>query len=170
MGHVGRIGPSFVGKMPYRYTKMKYLTSQKLKEIIKELNELKQKRGEISERIKIAQDMGDLSENAEYTEAKETQAFNEGKIREFEEVVKNAVIISRKSSCDSVEVGCEITVQNKVGKRTFIIVGSQEANPTEGKISNESPLGRAFLGKKKGDEVFVQTPNGKIHYKILEVK
>jgi len=149
---------------------MKYLTSRKLKEIKEELTELRKKRNEISERIHEAQDMGDLSENAEYTEAKEAQAFNEGRIQELEEVVKNAIIISKKSACDFVEVGCEITVQNKVGKRTFIIVGSQEADPTQGKISNESPLGRAFLGKKKDDEVMVQTPSGKIHYKIIEIK
>ena len=114
--------------------------------------------------------MGDLSENAEYTEAKESQAFNEGRIRELEEIIKNAAIISKKPSCDSVEIGCEITVQNKIGKKTFFIVGSQEADPMRGKISNESPLGRTFLGKKKGDEVIVQTPSGKIHYKILEIK
>jgi len=149
---------------------MRYITSQKLKELIKELEELKQKRGEISERIHIAQDMGDLSENAEYAEAKETQAFNEGKIKELEEIIKTAVIISKKPACTSVEVGCEITVQNKIGKRTFCIVGSQEADPAQGKISNESPLGRAFLGKTKGDEVLVQTPSGKIHYKILDIK
>ncbi|MFZ5559383.1 MAG: transcription elongation factor GreA [Patescibacteria group bacterium] len=149
---------------------MKYLSSKKLKEIKRELEELKRKRNEIAARIHEAQDMGDLAENAEYTEAKEAQAFNEGKIRELEEVIKNAVIISRKGSCDLVEVGCEITVQNKTGKKTFVIVGSQEADPVKGKISNESPLGRAFLGKKKGDEVIVSTPGGKIHYKILQIK
>lgn len=148
----------------------RYLTAQKLKEFVKELDELKQKRGAISERIRIAQDMGDLSENAEYTEAKESQAFNEGRIKELEEIIKNASIISKKSSCDFVEIGCEITVQNKIGKKTFFIVGSEEADPIQGKISNESPLGRAFLGKKEGEEVNVQTPNGKIHYKILNIK
>lgn len=149
---------------------MKYITSQKLKEIKKELEELRKKRNEISERIHEAQDMGDLAENAEYTEAKETQAFNEGKIRELEEIIKNAVIISKKNECESVEVGCQVVVENKHGKKEFIIVGSQEADPTRGKISNESPLGRAFLGKGKDDEVIVQTPGGKIHYKILQIK
>jgi len=149
---------------------MKYLTSKKLKEIKAELEELKKKRNEISERIHEAQDMGDLAENAEYTEAKEVQAFNEGRIQELEQLIKNAIIISRKGNCESVEIGCEITVQNKSGEKTFIIVGSQEADPTQGKISNESPLGRAFLGKSKGDEVLVQTPGGKIHYKILQIK
>jgi len=149
---------------------MKYVTSQKLKEIKKELEELRKKRNEISERIHEAQDMGDLAENAEYTEAKESQAFNEGRIMELEEVIKNAVIISKKNACEIVEVGCQILVQNKIGKKEFIIVGSQEADPTQGKISNESPLGRAFLGRKKGDEVMVHTPSGKIHYKILEIR
>jgi transcription elongation factor GreA len=149
---------------------MKYVTLQKLKEIKKELEELRKRRNEISERIHEAQDMGDLAENAEYTEAKETQAFNEGRIQELEEIVKNAVIISRKNACEIVEVGCEILVQNKAGRKEFIIVGSHEADPVQGKISNESPLGRAFLGKKKDDEVMVQTPGGKIHYKIIEIK
>ncbi|MBD3282541.1 MAG: transcription elongation factor GreA, partial [Candidatus Portnoybacteria bacterium] len=71
---------------------------------------------------------------------------------------------------DTVEVGCEIVVKNNKGKRTFIIVGSEEADPTENKISNESPLGQVFLGKKKGDEVVAETPKGKAHYKILEIK
>ncbi|PJE57681.1 MAG: transcription elongation factor GreA [Candidatus Portnoybacteria bacterium CG10_big_fil_rev_8_21_14_0_10_38_18] len=149
---------------------MKYITSQKLKEIKKELEELKKRRNEISERIHEAQDMGDLAENAEYAEAKEAQAFNEGRIQELEQITKNAVIISRKGNCQSVEIGCEITAQNKSGEKTFIIVGSQEADPTQGKISNESPLGRAFLGKRKDDEVLVQTPSGKIRYKILQIK
>lgn len=123
---------------------MKYVTSQKLKEIKKELEELRKRRNEISERIHEAQDMGDLAENAEYTEAKESQAFNEGRIMELEEVIKNAVIISKKNACEIVEVGCQLLVQNKTGKKEFIIVGSQEADPMQGKISNESPLGRAF--------------------------
>lgn len=149
---------------------MKYLTSRKLKEIKTELEKLRRKRHEIAKRIHEAQDMGDLSENAEYAEAKEAQAFNEGKIQELEEVIKNAVIISKRNVCNIVEVGCQIIVQNKHGKKEFIIVGSEEADPTKGKISNESPLGRAFLGKKKGDEVIVQTPSGKIYYKILQIK
>ncbi len=149
---------------------MKYLTSKKLKEIKEELERLRKRRNEIAERIHEAQDMGDLSENAEYAEAKEAQAFNEGKIQDLEEIIKNAVIISRKNACELVEIGCEVIVENKIGKRTFFIVGSQEADPTQGKISNESPLGRAFLGKKKDDEVMVQTPSGKIHYKIIEIK
>jgi len=149
---------------------MKYITTQKLKEIKEELEELRKKRNQIAQRIHEAQDMGDLAENAEYAEAKESQAFNEGRIRELEEIVKNAVIISKKNLCEIVEVGCQILVQNKNGKKEFMIVGSQEAEPAQGRISNESPLGRAFLGKKKGDEVMVHIPGEKIHYKILQIK
>jgi len=149
---------------------MEYISLQKLKELKQELEELKKKRTEIAERIHNAKDMGDLSENAEYAAAKESQAFNEGKIQELERIVKEAVLISKKSKCDTVEVGCQIVVENKVGKRDFMIVGSEEADPAEGKISNESPLGRVFLGKKKGDGVICQTPKGKVHYKILNIK
>ena len=149
---------------------MKYITSQKLKELKEKLKELREKRKEISRQIQDAQDRGDITESAEYTEAKEAQAFNEGRIKELEQLFNDAIIISKKQKCDIVEVGCEILVQNKDHKKDFTIVGSEEADPIQGKISNESPLGRAFLGKKKGDEVMVTTPSGKIHYKILEIK
>jgi len=149
---------------------MEYISLQKLKELKQELEKLKKKRTEIAERIHNAKDMGDLSENAEYAAAKESQAFNEGKIQELERIIKEAVLISKKSKCDIVEVGCQIVVENKVGKRDFMIVGSEEADPADGKISNESPLGRVFLGKKKGDRVICQTPKGKAYYKILNIK
>jgi transcription elongation factor GreA len=149
---------------------MKYISSQKLKELKKQSEEFKKRRPEISRRIQEAQDRGDISESAEYTEAKEAQAFNEGKIMELQEVINNAIIISKKQKCDLVEVGCQIVVKNKQGKKEFTIVGSEDAEPEKGKISNESPLGRVFLGKKKGDEVVAQTPKGKVHYKIVEIK
>ena len=149
---------------------MKYISSQKLKELKKELEELKEKRKEISKKIYDAQDRGDISESAEYTEAKEAQAFNEGRIQGIKQIINDAVIVSKKSKCDLVDVGCQVIVKNKDGKREFTIVGSEEADPAQGKISNESPLGRAFLGKKKGDEVKVQTPRGRAHYKIVQIK
>jgi len=149
---------------------MKYITPQKLNELKEKLKELREKRKEISKRIQEAQDRGDITESAEYAEAKEAQAFNEGRIKELEQLFNEAVVISKKQRCDIVEVGCEILVQNRDHKKEFTIVGSEEADPAQGKISNESPLGRAFLGKKIGDEVMVHTPNGKIHYKILEIK
>ncbi len=149
---------------------MKYISSQKLRQSKKELEELNDKRNEISKRIREAQDKGDISESVEYTEAKEAQAFNEGRIQELKQLMNEAIIVSKKKKCDSVDVGCEVIVKNKNEKREFSIVGSEEADPAQGKISNESPLGRAFLNKKKGDEVKVQTPKGQMVYKILQVK
>jgi transcription elongation factor GreA len=149
---------------------VKYISSQKLKELKKELQELKSKRSEISKRIREAQDRGDISESAEYVAAKEAQAFNEGRIQELEQIVNNAVIISKKKKCDLVDVGCQLVVRSKNGRQEFVIVGSEEADPVQGKISNESPLGRAFLGKKEGDEIRVQTPKGKALYKIMQIK
>jgi len=149
---------------------MKYISSQKLKQLKRELEELKNRRKEISRRIQEAQDKGDISESAEYAEAKEAQAFNEGRIRELEQIVNEAVIISKKIKCDIVNVGCMVVVKNRNGKKEFTIVGSEEADPLQGKISNESPLGRAFLGKKKGEEVNVQTPKGNVLYKIIQIK
>jgi transcription elongation factor GreA len=147
----------------------RYITPQKLNELKEELERLISERKEIAKRIHDAQDMGDLAENAEYAESKEAQAFNEGKILDLKSLIKEAIIISDKKNCEEAEVGCLIKVQNHDGKREFSIVGSTEADPLKGRISNESPLGRAFLGKKKGDEVMVQTPKGKIHYKILKI-
>lgn len=149
---------------------MKYISSEKFKELRETLTSLRERKKEISRHIQEAQERGDITESAEYAEAKEAQAFNEGKIKELEQLLGEAVIISKKQSCDKVEVGCQVLAQNRDHKREFTIVGSEEAEPSTGKISNESPLGRAFLGKKKGDEVMVHTPNGKTHYKILEIK
>jgi transcription elongation factor GreA len=149
---------------------MKYLSSQKLRQLKKELEQLKEERKEASKRVQEAQDRGDISESAEYTEAKESQAFNEGRIQEVERVINEAVIIPKNRKCDSVNIGCQVIVKNNQGERKFTIVGSQEADPAQGKISNESPLGRAFLGKKKDDEVKIQTPKGSVHYKILQIK
>jgi transcription elongation factor GreA len=150
---------------------MKYITKEKLIELREQLRNLRERRKEISKQISEAQERGDISESAEYAEAKETQAFNEGRIKELEQLLNDAVVISnKKNNCSRVEVGCEIVVKNHNEKREFAIVGSQEAEPSRGKISNESPLGRAFLGKKKGDEIIVHTPRGKIAYKILEIK
>jgi len=149
---------------------MKYISLKKLKELKKELEKLRKKRNEITEAIREAQDKGDISESAEYAEAKESQAFNEGRIRELKQIINDAIVISKKRKCDLVEIGCQITVKNKNNKREFTIVGSEEADPAQGKISNESPLGRAFLGKKKNDEVKVQTPQGRVHYKIIQIR
>jgi len=148
---------------------MKYISPEKFKELRETLNKLRENRKEISKQIQEAQERGDITESAEYAEAKESQAFNEGKIKELEQFLGEAIIVTKKHKCDYVEVGCTVIVKNSESKKEFVLVGSEEANPSQGMISNESPLGRAFLGKKKGEEVIVQTPNGKIHYKILDI-
>jgi transcription elongation factor GreA len=128
-------------------------------------------RMEIAARIKEAKEQGDLSENAEYTEAKEAQSLNEGRIEELKVILDNAVIISNSTGKGGlVSVGSHITVQAGKDAREFVIVGAAEADPGNGKISNESPLGSAFLGHKKGDSVSVRTPKGEVEYKIIDVK
>lgn len=151
---------------------MTYISSQKLKERKKELEERKTiLRQQISERIQEAQVQGDITESAEYTEAKEAQAFNEGRIIELGNLINNAVVVSKKRRKDIVQIGSQIIVKDKKGKNfEFTIIGSQDANPVEGKISNESPLGHAFLTHKQGEEVEVQIPKGKIKYKIVKIK
>jgi transcription elongation factor GreA len=127
-------------------------------------------RVEIAKRLKEAKEQGDLSENAEYSEAKEAQALNEGRIEDIKVILETAVIIKENHKGGIITVGCTVVVDSKNGKKTYTIVGAAESNPTEGKISNESPMGSAFLGKKKGDSVQVKTPKGAVDYKILEVK
>jgi transcription elongation factor GreA len=149
---------------------MKYISKEGLEQIKKELEELKLKRQEIAQRLEEAKALGDLSENTEYLQAKEAQAFNEGKVLELEELLKNAVVISRNGGNSMVQVGGTVEVNCQGTKQTFTIVGSEEANPGQGKISNESPLGKAFLGHKAGDSVEVETPRGRMNYKIVSVK
>jgi len=149
---------------------MKYLSKEGLEQIKKELEELKLKRQEIAERLEEAKALGDLSENMEYLQAKEAQSFNEGKILEMEELLKNAVVINRNGGGSTVQIGGTVEVSFQGEKHAFTIVGSEEANPTEGKISNESPIGRAFLGRKTGETVEVETPRGKATYKIIAIK
>lgn len=147
-----------------------YISKEGLEKLKSELAKLKEKRFEISKKIEEAKALGDLSENNEYHEARESQAFNEGKIKELEEKIKSATIIKgqgRKPS--NVCVGSKITVKNGQGTKDFLIVGSEEADPLAGKISNESPIGQAFLGKKAKDQVEIETPAGKIVYKIISV-
>jgi len=149
---------------------MKYLSKEGLEQLKKELERLKLKRQEIAQRLEEAKALGDLSENTEYLQAKEAQGFNEGKILELEDTLKNAVVISKNGGNSIVQIGGTVEVNSQGEKQTFTIVGSEEANPAEGKISNESPLGRAFLGHKVGDAVNVETPRGRANYKIISVK
>jgi transcription elongation factor GreA len=148
-----------------------YLTKERREEFTKELEELKsKKRIEIAERLKRAKEYGDLSENSEYAEAREEQVNVEARIFELEELLRKAVIISKTDGGDVVRVGSTITV--KKGERTavYTIVGSYEVKPEEGKISDESPLGKAFLSHKAGDHVKVATPAGASMYEIVKIE
>ena len=150
--------------------KGQYFSPEGLEKFKKELEERKYVlRKEIAAKILEAKDLGDLAENAEFTEAKEMQAFNEGRIEELEVIVKNAMLISSKSQSGVVAVGSSVKAKSPAGEYTFTIVGASESNPVAGFITNESPLGKAFLGQKKGTEVEVLTPKGTVKYKILEV-
>ncbi|MCK9439175.1 MAG: transcription elongation factor GreA [Patescibacteria group bacterium] len=129
------------------------------------------RRKEIAERIERAKELGDLSENAEYSEAKDAQALNEGRILELTNILKNVTIVKTVgSNKGEIEMGSSVKVSCDGKKKDFVIVSFNEADPLNGKISNESPIGMAFLGKRKGDEVMVTTPKGEFKYKILEIK
>lgn len=153
-------------------TKTAYLTDDGLKKLQEELEHLKKvRRPEIANRIKEAKELGDLSENAEYSDARDEQSFVEGRILDIETTLKNVqVIANHDAHPDIVDIGDTIKATKDGEEFTYTIVGSNEADPGNGKISNESPLGRAFLGKKIGDECLVATPKGEVKYKIAAVK
>jgi len=137
----------------------------------KELDErLGPKRQEIAGRIEVAKELGDLSENAEYAEAKDEQAFNDGRISELMALLKNVTVVQNNGDRHKIGMGSLVTAASEGKTKEFTIVSFNEANPSEGKISNESPLGVAFLGKKKGEKITVTTPRGNVIYEILEVK
>ena len=150
------------------------LTQEGFNNLENELNYLKtEKRAEIADRIKVALGFGDLSENSEYDEAKTAQAENEGKIVELENKIRHAKIIDEKEiDTHTVQVGNKVKVLDVEFNEeiTYIIVGSTEVNLAENKISNESPIGKALLGAKKGAVVDVDAPAGKIQYKIISIK
>ncbi|MBU7593673.1 transcription elongation factor GreA [Metabacillus halosaccharovorans] len=129
------------------------------------------KRKEVVERIKIARSFGDLSENSEYDSAKEEQAFVEGRITTLENMIRNAKIIEGEADTSSVSLGRTVTFTELPDgdEETYTIVGSAEADPFEGKISNDSPIAKSLLGKKVGDEVTVQTPGGEMLVKIVNI-
>jgi transcription elongation factor GreA len=150
--------------------KTQYISGEGLTKLRAELEELVNvRRGEIAQRIHDAKEHGDLSENAEYEDAKNEQAFVEGQIQRLESLIKNAVIIDEHHGTDHVQIGSTVKVDGTDGRETFTIVGSTEASPREGRISNESPVGRALLGKHKGESVVVHVPAGDFSYKILEI-
>ncbi|HEY0908440.1 MAG TPA: transcription elongation factor GreA [Candidatus Paceibacterota bacterium] len=150
----------------------KYLTKEKYKELEKELVELKTvKRKEVAGNLEYARSLGDLSENAEYQEAREIQATIEDRIANIENTLKTAEIVHDMHG-DHVTIGSQVSVEKSGAKgvQKFKIVGSDEVNTLEGKISNQSPLGSLLIGKKRGDSVTVKTPKGSIVYKITAVE
>jgi transcription elongation factor GreA len=147
------------------------LTKEGLRQLEAELDQLVQvRRSEIAERIRQARDFGDIAENAEYTEAKNEQSLLEGRIMTLEVMVRNAVVIEDEPREAGVAgVGASVTVSTDDGDETYAIVGAAEADPLKGRISNESPLGRALLGHRAGDEVEWTSPSGISRLKILSV-
>lgn len=149
-----------------------YITQEGLDKIKQELDYLiNVERKKIAKRIQEAKELGDLSENAEYSSAKEDQAFLEMKIAELENTIKLAEVIDTSNhSKEVVEVGSKVKFKDENGNiKEYVIVGSREADPMQGRISNESPIGRAFLGKKKGDLVEFNAPKGVVKFKILDI-
>jgi transcription elongation factor GreA len=150
-----------------------YLTPEGALKLKAELDELKgPKRDEMAKRLRSAIQMGDLSENADYHKAKEDQAFMEGRIQELEYLLKNAKIIdSTGLPTDTIQVGSHVTVQeDDFPEEVFYLVGAKEADPRNGKISNESPIGQALLGHQVGDLVTASTPGGDIKLKIIRIE
>ena len=150
----------------------KYLTPEGLEKLKKELNYLKQvKRKEIAERLKQAIAFGDLSENFAYHETKEAQGFLEGRILELEGIIRSAKIIEKQKQTGRAQVGSTVLlIDTNNEKQKFKIVGSEEADILKGKISFESPLGQAILGKSEGDRIKIKAPEGEIQYKILKIE
>ncbi len=147
-----------------------YLTEDGVRKLQEELAELTSSgRKEIAKALKDAKELGDLSENAGWDDAKERQVFIEGRIAEIESILKQAKII-KKSTGGKVDVGSTVHVELESGKQEFRIVGSTEADPSKGLISNESPIGQALLGRSKGEEVEIEVPAGTMTYKIIDVK
>ena len=148
-----------------------YLTQEGEKKLQTELAELTgPRREELSKRLRSAIQMGDLSENADYHKAKEDQGFLEGRIQEIEAVLRSAIVI-QKTNGDVVAVGSHVTVQEEdFDPETYHLVGAREADPRNGKISNESPIGRALMDHKVGEVVEAETPGGKLKFKILKIE
>jgi transcription elongation factor GreA len=150
-----------------------YLTAEGKADLERELDELLNvRRPELARKLKDAVAEGDLKENADYHDAKEQQAFLEGRIQYVENILRSAKVIANDGSTDMVRLGSEITIveDGADDEETYIIVGAAEANPREGKISHESPIGAAMLGHKKGDKVRVKTPGGDVVFKIKRIK
>ncbi len=148
------------------------LTAEGLEDLKREYHTLSEKkRPKLVDRITFAREQGDLSENSDYTAAKEDLAFIDGRISELEDILKSAKVLPKITGIkQKVDMGCKVMVVVNGKKETFVIVGEWEANPLLQKISHTSPLGKSLLGKKVGDLVEVQAPIGKVTYKILKIE
>jgi len=149
-----------------------YLTLEGKKKLEEELEYLiTVRRKEVADAIKSAKEEGDLSENSAYDEAKMAQGFLEGRIQTIEAQLRNSVLIEKNGHSDAVHIGSVVTVsEDGIGEETYQIVGSAEADPLNGKISNESPIGQALLGAKVNDVVKAETPGGEIEFKVIKIK
>lgn len=149
-----------------------YLTPEGETKLSAELQELKgPKREELSKRLRSAIQMGDLSENADYHKAKEDQGFLEGRIQELEAILRNAILIEKTQSRGVIFIGSHVTIQEgSLDPETYHLVGPTEADPRHGRISYESPIGRALMDKKVGDIAEADTPGGKLKFKIISIE
>ena len=147
------------------------MSKEKLEELTEELHERKTSgRKQIAESLEYAKSLGDLSENFEYHDAKDRQAVNEKRIMILEGMIKNAVVVEEQSGGDVVDLGVTFVATRDGKEHTYQVVGSNEADPLEGKISNESPIGQAFIGGRVGEDVVVETPSGAIQYTITRIQ
>ncbi len=149
--------------------KMYQITAEGKRELEAELEELKGRRGEIADKIASARDFGDLSENAEYDAAREEQGLVETRIAEIEEILQQATII-QSTGGSSVGLGSVVELRSESKTVEYRIVGPVEANPLEGRISNESPIGKELMGKKVGDQVTITTPKGDTRYEVVSIR
>jgi transcription elongation factor GreA len=170
----GAIAPRFFHEKGCNAVKEVILTPEGYERLKHEIEELSTtKRREVAERIRVAREFGDIAENAEYDDAKNEQMLLEHRIATLEERLRDARVISKKDIAkDVVSVGSKVKLRDVAAKQTieYRIVGSAEANPAENKLSNESPVGKAIIGKKKGETVEVTAPRGTLKFKILEIK
>ena len=145
------------------------ITKQGLLKLKEELEDLKTtKRKELAERLRSAIAMGDLSENFDYKDAKEQQGFLEQRIKELRDMIQEATVVSKKRNSNIVQLGSRVSLESEGEKLSYEIVGATEADSLNGKLSAESPLGQALLGKKAGERVSIETPGGKVEYRIVE--
>jgi transcription elongation factor GreA len=153
-------------------TQPHYLTPEGEEKLKAELEELKgPRREELSARLRSAIKMGDLSENADYHKAKEDQGFLEGRIQEIDAILRNSVIIEKTKSTGVVSIGSQVTIQEEgFDPEEYHLVGPTEADPRKGRISYESPIGRALMDKRVGDTAEAETPGGKIKFKIIKIE